>query len=215
MPNKNEREYRNMRFELRKENDDAKIVEGYATTFDEEYLLYDSEVYEVWEKVDRAAFDDCDMSDFIFQYNHEGHVYARNKNNTLEANADEHGLFIRADLGHTRIGRDLYEEINGGYTDQMSFGFTVAEDKREIIDNYENNKTKLIRTITRIGKLYDVSAVSIPANPNTEIGISARNFCDGLIAEIEAERLKAQKDKEELEARKAALKARIAGKGNT
>lgn len=186
----NGREYRKMTMEV-KSADDEMVVEGYATTFDEPYHLYNTvnsrgEEVEVKEQVSRNAFDNTDMSDVIMQYDHEGRVFARLSNNTLELKTDEHGLFIRANLGGTQIGRNLYEEIKGGYTNKMSFGFTVTDDEvREDRNGY-------LRTIKSIGKLYDVSAVSIPANDFTEI--SARSHCDGVIAEIEAERLRAEEE---------------------
>lgn len=178
--------------EQREEGEDAAdsmVVSGYATTFDKPYMLYSDDEIEVWEKVDSRAFDNCDMSDVIMQYNHEGRVFARVKNKTLTVEPDESGLYVRADLGGTDIGRGLYQEIAGGYTDKMSFGFTVEKDSREIVEEKEN-KTTMMRTILAVGRLYDVSAVSIPANPNTSI-VSAR-FLDGAIEEIRAERLKAE-----------------------
>lgn len=186
------REYRSMtvRIAERADEDDKKIVEGYATTFNDPYLLYrDRDGWELWEEVDPGAFSGCDMSDVIMQYDHEGRVFARIRNNTLTVAPDDKGLFITADLGGTEIGRGLYEEIAGGYTDRMSFGFTVAKDKREEVTD-ENGKTVVKRTILEIGKLYDVSAVSLPANPGTAI-YSARGI-DGVIEEVKAERLKAQ-----------------------
>lgn len=188
-----DREYRKTHnIEVRKLDDEpeTKIVEGYATVFDEPYLLYDWGDYRVFEQIDPHAFDECDMSDVIMQYDHCGRVFARNTNNTLELNVDDHGLKIRANLGGTQLGSQVYEEIEGGYTNKMSFGFKVGEDKREIIEDYENNRTDVYRTITKFSKLYDVSAVSLPANDATEI--SARNFCDGLIAEVKAERQRAE-----------------------
>ena len=143
-----------------------------------------------FEQIDPHAFDDCDMRDVIMQYNHEGRVFARSRNNTLELRVDEHGLSIKADLGHTEIGRQLYEEINGGYTDRMSFGFTVKEDVRVETKDDENKIRNIVRTITGISKLWDVSAVSIPANDGTEI--SARSWCDGVIAELTEEHRKAE-----------------------
>lgn len=194
MPVKNDREYRNLQkvLEIREASgdDDKKIVEGYATTFDSEYCLYADGDYEVWESVDARAFDECDMSDVIFQYNHAGRVFARNSNGTLNFRADEHGLFIEADLGGTSAGRALYEEIAGGYTNKMSFGFIVGEDAREVIEDHENRKTIVKRKITRISKLFDVSAVSIPANDATTI--SSRNYGEGVIAEIQEEFRKLQ-----------------------
>lgn len=179
------REYRNMKLEAREAGDGEMIVEGYATTFNQPYMLWKARDYEVWEQVDARAFDDCDMNDVIFQYDHEGRVFARNKNGTMSLATDAVGLFTRADLSGTDIGRQLYQEIKGGYTDKMSFCFTVDEDERTIREDDE--KTVVMRTIKRIGKLYDVSAVSIPANDATSI--SARSYGDGVIAELQAERL--------------------------
>lgn len=182
----NGREYRALKLETRAEEEsETMTVEGYATTFNEPYLLYAWEDYEVWEQVDARAFDETDMSDVILQYNHEGRVFARNKNGTLDILVDEHGLKVIAHLEGTDIGRELYQEIKGGYTDKMSFGFTVEAD--EVVETNENGKTTVLRTITKIGKLYDVSAVSIPANDMTEI--SARAYSDGAIAKAKAERL--------------------------
>lgn len=171
--------------------DEARIVEGYATTFNRPYELWrDGPDYIFQEQVDRHAFDDTDMSDVIMQYDHEGRVFARVSNGTLELKADDHGLHIRADLGGTEIGRQLYEEIKGGYTDKMSFGFTVDEDERLIQEDRESGTVTVLRTIKSIGKLYDVSAVSLPANNATEI--SARSWCDGVIAQLTEERREAE-----------------------
>lgn len=200
MPNKDNREYRSMTLAIEEraegEEQERMIVSGYASTFDEPYLLWKDADVEVYEKVDRSAFDETDMSDVIMQYDHVGRVFARIRNNTLTVNPDERGLFISADLSGTDIGRGLYQEIAGGYTDRMSFGFTVDEDTREIVDDRQSGKTIMTRTITRVGKLYDVSAVSLPANPGTSI--SAR-FLDGAIEEARAERLKAQELREKRE----------------
>lgn len=207
MPKKtNEREYRRINvqdLEVREEEDGKKIVEGYATTFNQPYELYDWGDYRVMEQVDSRAFDDADMKDTIMQYDHEGRVFARIRNKTLEVTPDEHGLKIRADLGGTEIGRQLYEEIRGGYTDKMSFGFTVAKDERKVERDQENNKTTVYRTITKIKKLYDVSAVSLPANDATEI--SARSLGEGVIAEI-TEEIRAEEERQrEIEIAKALI----------
>ena len=127
----NGREYRSMMMDVADAED--YMVEGYATTFDDPYHLYNTtdrngNEVEVKEVVSRNAFDSTDMSDVIFQYDHEGRVFARLSNKTMTLEADEHGLKVRAYLGGTEIGRNLYEEIKGGYTDKMSFGFTVAKD---------------------------------------------------------------------------------------
>ena len=183
-----EREYRMMTMTVRESGSDGEmIVEGYATTFNQPYTLYDWRDYKVVEQIAPTAFAECDMADVIMQYNHEGRVFARNKNGTLTLSVDAIGLKITADLSGTDIGRQLYQEIKGGYTDKMSFGFAVAEDQRASIVDHESGKETVTRTITKIKKLYDVSAVSIPANDMPSI--SARRFSDGVIAKIKAERL--------------------------
>lgn len=201
MPHLETREYRNLvrNLEIRKaqggSGEPEKIAEGYATTFNEPYMLasyrdWDGYMVEVWEQVAPTAFEQCDLSDVIMQYNHEGRVFARNSNGTLELSTDDHGLFISANLGGTETGRQLFEEIQGGYTNKMSFGFTIRGDKWEFEEDLDAGIIKEIRTITDIGKLYDVSAVSIPANDNTEI--SSRGASEGVIARAKEEFQKRQ-----------------------
>jgi len=180
-------QYRNLVLEIREGEGEEKVVEGYASTFNQPYTLYADDDMVINEQVDARAFDSAMMGDVIFQLNHEGRVYARTRNNTLEVTPDEKGLFIRADLSGTEEGRKLYEEIKGGYLDRMSFGFTVTEDRTE--KTAEEPRTYL-RTITKIGRLYDVSAVSIPANDFTEI--SARSYVDGILDKERAEALAAE-----------------------
>ena len=189
MPVKSDREYRRLELsgiEFREEGD-QKIVDGYATVFNEEYTLYSYAGYEVRESFDPASFDETDLSDVIMQYDHVGRVFARGSNGTLTMKPDQHGLRIRADLGGTEIGRQLFDEIKGGYTTKMSIGFTVKTQERTEERDEDAGKTVVHRKITGVKKLYDVSAVSLPANDATEI--SARNFGEGVIAEIEKERL--------------------------
>ena len=213
MPTKDNREYRNMKLEVRDmegAEEERKVVSGYASTFEEPYMLFSGEGWEYWEVVDRSAFDNTDMSDVIMQYDHQGRVFARTRNNTLEVRPDNEGLFIEADLGGTEIGRELYEEIRGGYTDKMSFGFTVNGESEDR-EKDANGIMKFTRRITSIEKLYDVSAVSIPANDGTSIGADAVQRSldaarDGVISRIEAERL--QEEKLKLAKRKAEIRAK-------
>ena len=190
------RQYRNIdvsTFETRAEGDEEKIVTGYATTFNQPYELFrdawNGNVYIFNEQVDPGAFDETDLSDVIMQYDHEGRVFARTSNGTLELDTDEHGLHIRANLGGTEIGRQLFEEIAGGYTDKMSFGFRVGKDKREETEEIDEETSvhtvTILRTILKISKLYDVSAVSLPANDATSI--SARSWGEGVLAELREE----------------------------
>ena len=203
---KTDREYR--AFDVRA-NDEEKRVQGYATTFDEPYTLYDDGEYEVREVIDQNAFDNCDMSDVIAQYNHEGRVLARLSNGTLELNVDKpNGLLINADLGGTELGRQIYEEIKGGYTTRMSMGFKVDRSADVWTQQKIDGKVIEERRINSIIKLYDVSAVSIPANPGTSIEArSIDALVDGVIDELKAERLEAEKLN--LERRRAEIRARL------
>lgn len=197
------REYRKMCLEARTD-DENYMVSGYATTFNEPYVLYQLEDgRSVKEQVDPNAFKDTDMSDVIMQYDHEGRVFARLSNETLKLDVDDHGLLINAYLGGTEMGRNLYEEIKGGYTNKMSFGFTVAD------DDFAEEKDGYLRTIRSIGKLYDVSAVSIPANDFTEI--SARNQLDGEIEKIEQERVRLEEERRVLDEQRENLLNKLKG----
>lgn len=195
---KNDREYRmiqmpEMQFRALEDEEQRYIVEGYATTFDDPYVLFEYDGNKYMEQITRDALLNADMGDVIFLYNHEGMVYARQSNGTLQLSINEHGLYVRADLSSTEASREMYESIKAGLVTQMSWAFTVEE------ESY-NEKTRT-RTILKVRKVYDVSAVSIPANPNTDI--SARSYWDGV---IEEERRRERERAEKVERIKALLK---------
>lgn len=180
-----ERDFREFSFEVRaaavSEDDstEALYVEGYACRFNEVTVLYEYGDYQYKEKVDSRALSEADMTDVIFNYNHGGKVVARTRNKTLELKVDAKGLFIRARLDGTDEGVRLYKEIKGGYIDRMSYAYTTKE------TSYDSETRT--RTVLRVKKVYDVSAVDIPAYDSTSI--SARSYFDG---QQEAERLAAE-----------------------
>lgn len=166
----NEREYRILHENL--EPNDDYVIEGYATTFDR-YKLYERDGIEVYEQFTREAFQNTDMSDIIMQYDHEGKVLARISNQTLEVTVDERGLFVRADLSKSPSARELYEEIKNGLVTKMSWAFPNSS-------QYQYDKENRTIIWESIKKIYDVSAVSIPANQGTSI--YARNeLANGVI----------------------------------
>lgn len=139
------REYRALQdFSLvpRDEGSKEYRVRGTAIVFNSPTVLWECDGVEYKEIIDRHAFDECDMSDVIFNYNHGGKVVARLRNKTLALNIDERGVNIDADLGGTTAGRELYEEIDGGYVDKMSFSFTVREASYDSVTH--------TRTITKV-----------------------------------------------------------------
>ena len=175
---KNDREYRvlqipEIQFRALEGEDNKYIVEGFATTFNDPYTLYEYDGVKYQEQIDRKALEEADMTDVIFLYNHEGMVFARMSNGTLTIEARDEGLFVRADLSSTDESRSMYESIRAGLVTQMSWAFTVEEEAY--------NEKSHLRSILKVRKVYDVSAVSIPANPNTDI--SARSYWDGVIEE--------------------------------
>lgn len=181
MPIKQNREYRAMPLlstASEKRIDSDFYVEGYATTFDDPYELYEYDGVKYFEVIDRNALNDADVSDVIMQLDHTGRVRARTSNKTLGIEPNDHGLFTYADLSKSSAARELYEDITSGLITKMSWAFTIADD--------DYDKATHTRIIKRIKKVYDVSAVSIPANAGTDI--SARSYFDGV---IEAERREA------------------------
>lgn len=199
---KNDREYRSMELRIlpQEEEQNRYMVEGYASTFDT-YVLFSQDGVDYSERIEPTAFEGADLSDVVFRVDHEGPVYARSSAGTVQVWADEHGLAQRSDLSKTQRSRDVFEDIEAGNYPQMSFAFTVAE------DHYD--KATHTRVIDRIAKVFDVSAVSFPANPNTSLSIATRSFFDGVIEGEKAERL--EREAMELRRRKLMAQAELLG----
>ena len=181
------REYRDM--ELRtvpfEEGDEPSFfVEGYASTF-EPYKLMTMDDVDYFERIEPTAFEGADLSDVVFRVDHVGRVYARSSAGTVNVWPDEHGLAQKTDLSKTQAARDLYADIEAGNYPKMSFAFTVAE------DHYD--KATHTRIIDRIAKVFDVSPVSFPANPGTELSVSTRDYFNGVIEAEQAERLEEER----------------------
>lgn len=155
-----------------------RYVEGYAAKYDKYLLWDDGDWGKTYERFDPKCFENTDMSDVIMQFDHAGRVFARITNGTLIVEADDTGLFMAADLDKTELARGLYEDINAGMITKMSWRFKVG---KYYIEREEGSRDRTI-VHTEIPKIYDVSAVSIPANDNTEI--NARDFVHGVMDEI-------------------------------
>lgn len=184
-------------------------VRGYYTVWGAEYLLYPAIPSANWpaeyEKVDRSALDGTDVSDVIFQENHEGSPLARIRNGSLTLGTDEHGAWCEAYLGGCQRGRELYESICNGLIVEMSFGFTIADDDNGVgMTTTRDEQGDYHTTITRISKIFDVSGVSIPASHYTEISeLRTRSAASATIeADIEAEKRRIEAAEEEERQRK-------------
>ncbi len=177
-------------------NEQEMIVEGYAVRFNSPTVLFESGGIEYKEQIDDRAFQETKMDDVIFNYNHAGKVLARTRNKTLTLEVRSDGLYIRAKLAGTEEGRRLYEEIKGGYVDRMSFRFTIREEAYD-----KQNHTWTVRKVKR---LYDVSAVDIPAYDDTSIE-ARKNF----ILEAEAQEKREREAAADLRRRKLMLKTKL------
>lgn len=160
-------------FEIRakdsEQEPDELIIEGIACVFDKEAVLFEMDGIEYKEKVDKDAFKNADMSDVIFNYNHSGRVYARTRNDSLHLEVKEDGLHVRIKLNKEDEGHnELFRDIKNGLIDKMSYAYTVS-------DEFYDTETHT-RTIKSIKKLFDVSAVDIPAYDSTSI--STRSILD-------------------------------------
>jgi HK97 family phage prohead protease len=157
--------------------------------------MFEDDGIQYFERIAPTAFEDADMSDVVFLRDHTGRVLARTKNGALNLTTDTHGLLSVTDLGLTTASKEMFEDIRTGNYSQMSFSFVVAKGGQ----HFEEEARKVTRVIDRISKVYDVSAVSFPQNPGTDIGVSYRDLFNGVIERREAERLKAIHDRKLLE----------------
>lgn len=186
---KMERCVRDADIKIRKEAEGEYYVEGYASTF-KPYVLFHEDGIDYSEVIDRHAFDETDLSDVVFRVDHEGPVYARTSNGLVELSVDDKGLFSRTNLGMTEGAKEIWRNIEIGNYPKMSFAFTVEKDAYD--------KKTHTRTILKVRKLFDISAVAFPANPDTSIDVATRDYFHGVMEMERAERLR-----EEEEQRKA------------
>ncbi|MDD5618336.1 MAG: HK97 family phage prohead protease [Candidatus Omnitrophica bacterium] len=159
----NKREYRTYEFELRKAGDGQPKIIGYSAVFDQ--LSGDLGGFK--EKIQKGAFAKSITEDDIRAlFNHDSnYVIGRNKNGTLKLEEDDHGLKVEIDPPDTQFANDLVKQIERGDINQMSFGFVTRSDKWE-----EKENQLPIRTLLDV-ELWDVSPVTFPAFPQTNVGV--------------------------------------------
>lgn len=190
---------------IRSKEDGEFYVEGYASTF-KPYVLFSEDGIDYSEVIDRHAFDNTDMSDVVFRVDHEGPVYARTSNGLIELSVDDNGLFSRTNLGMTEGAKEVWRNVEIGNYPKMSFAFTVDKD--------EYDKDTHTRTVLSVKKLFDISAVSFPANPDTSLDVATRDYFHGVMEMEKAERLRAEEEERKATERlqkKAELEKRLKG----
>ena len=154
------------------EQEEGKMIsEGYPIVFDKEAFIegWDGGFY---EKVDRHAFDEADMSDVCLKINHNDDFFicARTRNGSLQLTPDEKGMFIHAELIDTTQNRDVYKMVQAGLLTEGSFAFTVEKSDIVEVGDWGRPDYEMHRTILKVGKLFDVAICTNGAYGNlTEI----------------------------------------------
>lgn len=191
------KETRKLDIQFRAEdNEDKMEIKGYAVVFNS------PETYDYTEVISDRALDDTDMSDVVLRYNHNDSfmVLARTRNKSLKLEKDSTGLMIDATLQNDITEhRNIFNAIKSGLIDKQSFAFTVDEDEYD----YDTDT----RTITKIGKLFDVSVVDQPFYNATDVSVARSSNDEFLekrkeLREQHEKELEEQKQKEELQRRK-------------
>lgn len=199
-----EKEIRKLDIQFRAEDtEDGKMeIKGYAAVYES------PETYGYTELIAKGAFDESDMSDVVLRYNHNDSfmVLARTRNKSLDLKVDDNGLFMDARLqDDITEHKNIFNAIKSGLIDKQSFAFTVEE------DNYDYDTDT--RTITKIGKVFDVSVVDQPFYNATDVSIASKN--DDFMARREElrkeheEMLKEEERKQALEKAKQELLAKL------
>lgn len=117
-----------------------------------------------------GAFDDVLEDDVRALFNHDKNfVLGRTKSGTLSLSVDDEGLRYEITPPDTQTVRDLLiEPLRRKDIDQSSFGFRVARGGEEWEEDEEG---VIVRTITKISRLFDVSPVTFPAYPDAKAGV--------------------------------------------
>lgn len=186
---KNNREYRSVELTAAGSDEEKYSVRGHAATFDA-YTLFEMDGIKYQERIERNAFDGCDMSDVVFRIDHRGAVYARVSAGTLKVDIDDKGLAFNADLSKTANSRAIAEDIAAGNYPQASFAFTVEK------EHYEPEAHT--RVIDAVSKLYDVSPVTWPANPGTDVTADMRGYFESQESAVKKAKEQRERDKKRL-----------------
>jgi hypothetical protein len=152
--------------EIRVDDQKEPKLVGYAAVFD----ALSEVMWGMREKIQKGAFEKTiEKDDIRMLWNHDPNfVLARNKAGTLTLKEDDKGLYFEAIPPDTQWAKDLLVTIKRGDVTQNSFGFIILDD-----DWDENEDGMKIRTLKKV-KLFDVSPVTYPAYPQTELHIRGR-----------------------------------------
>lgn len=150
-------------FEVSKSDDkNPAHVTGHAAVFDQ----LSENLGGFREKIAPGAFDGVLNDDVRALFNHDSNlILGRTAAKTLELSVDTTGLKVDFSIPDTSYGRDLIVSLERGDINQMSFGFKVEEEEW----NEDETTGAVIRTITKVKRLFDISPITFPAYPQTDV----------------------------------------------
>lgn len=187
MKNKELRYFNIQDLEVRHDENGQRVI-GYGAVFN----TMSNDLGGFTERIEPGAFDGTLQDDVRFLLNHDPNfIFGRTVAGTLSLSVDAIGLRYEVELPDTQGARDLAVSLERGDITQSSFAFTVAEDEWD--QDEENN---IVRTITKVNRLYDVSAVTYPAYEEASVALRSMEKWQ---EEKRAEQLKeaVKKEKEE------------------
>ena len=146
----------------RSSDDNGMTVEGYAMLYDQPSVPMPFVEY-----IDRGALDNVDLSKVLLLYGHDlNSVLARSDAENLQLRADDKGLWFRATLPDTTLGRDTYTNVANGNLKGCSVGFKIGDDKW-----LQGNDGQVIHHIRSFDQLIEISITPIPAYTETSVDV--------------------------------------------
>lgn len=188
-------EYRTCKIETRvdekQEGGKKLVLRGYPILFNTETNIYDFWYGEVRETILPTALNGTDLTDvyLITGHNIEPDKVLGRNNVNMRMEVDDTGLFFECQLPNTQLARDIYNLIEEGIVDGMSFGFTCSD---------EVNETTKTRTITHIDELFEVTITPFPAYKEASVIVQKQR--------TKEEQEKLAKEREEAQAQEQAEK---------
>ncbi|MCL5457614.1 HK97 family phage prohead protease [Loigolactobacillus coryniformis] len=157
------------------EDSEESVIEGYALKFNKPSDILGGFV-RFREILDSHALDETDMANVVATFNHDQNQVLGRTGINLDLEVDNIGLKFRVKPTDTQFARDLLTNIKAGVINQCSFAFTIPNEQgAEEWEDSEEEGVDYQRTIRQIDHLYDVSVVTTPAYPDTEVMVGSRS----------------------------------------
>lgn len=163
------------------------ILRGTPIIFDQAYKLFSYGGKDIYEVIERGAFDEADYSDVPVKYNHgdsrgtPARTTSKTERGRLTIEVLPDRVDVTMNLLPTSGGKDLYLEVSSGTVSQMSWAFTEERNSERIVEESD----KITFYVKKVLRVFDVSAVDFGANPNTSIYARRRGDLDERAAKLD------------------------------